>query len=99
MPAAMPPTRSTATFRLGMLAIVISFIPWLALAALPFAGLDSTGAGVLIAVAVIVAELLFWTGTAVVGHQVWQVIRRSGWRQAPAALLRMLARGRADGGR
>lgn len=99
MPTATPPARTTATFRIGVLAIVISFLPWLALAVLPFAGLGGADTGVFVAVALIVAELLFWAGTAVVGRQVWQVIRRTGWRRAPAMLWRMLVSGRVADGR
>ncbi len=98
MSAATPDRHSAAAFRFGVLVIVISFVPWLALAVLPFAGLDGADTGVLVAVAVIVAELLFWAGTAVAGRQVWQVIRRIGWRRAPVALLRMFTSGRAEGG-
>jgi len=81
-------------FRLGLIAIVLSFVPWLALAAAPLLGLSlSAGAG-LVAGALVVAEVLFWVGLALAGKDTWQTIKARGWRRAPRELVRLLVHGR-----
>jgi hypothetical protein len=81
-------------FRLGIVAIIASFLPWLAIALAPLMGLSLTGAAGVVGAAVLTAELLFWTGLALAGRDTWRAIKADGWRRAPRALARLLARGR-----
>ena len=82
-------------FRLGILAIIASFVPWLAIALAPLVGLSLSGAAGLVGAALITAEILFWSGLALAGRDTWRAVRANGWRRAPRALARLLVRGRA----
>ena len=83
-------------FRLGLIAIVLSVVPWLAIAGAPLLGLSlSAGAG-LVAGALVVAEVLFWVGLALAGKDTWQTIKARGWRRAPRELARLLVHGRPE---
>jgi hypothetical protein len=85
----------TMLFRLGLIAIVLSVVPWLAIAGAPLLGLSlSAGAG-LVAGALVVAEVLFWVGLALAGKDTWQTIKARGWRRAPRKLARLLVQGRS----
>jgi hypothetical protein len=81
-------------FRFGILAIVASFLPWLAIALAPLVGLSLAGAAGFVGAAVVVAEVLFWGGLALAGKDTWQAVRAEGWRRAPRALTCLLVRGR-----
>jgi hypothetical protein len=81
-------------FRLGILAIIASFLPWLAIALAPLIGLSLGGAAGFVGAALITAEMLFWGGLALTGKETWQAVRANGWRRAPRALARLLTRGR-----
>jgi len=81
-------------FRIGLLAIMLSFVPWVGLALAPFVGLSvSEGVG-LIGAAIVVAEVLFWAGLALAGKDTWHAVKAHGWRHAPRELTRLLVRGR-----
>ena len=81
-------------FRLGILAIIASVLPWLAIALAPLVGRSLSGAAGLIGAALITAEILFWSGLALAGKDTWHAVRANGWRRAPRALARLLTRGR-----
>jgi hypothetical protein len=81
-------------FRLGILAIIASFLPWLAIALAPLVGLSLAGAAGFVGAAVVTAEIMFWAGLALAGKDTWQAIKANGWRRAPRALARLLTRGR-----
>ena len=81
-------------FRLGILAIITSFLPWLAIALAPLVGLSLAGAAAFVGAALVTAEILFWSGLALAGKDVWEAVRANGWRRAPRALARLLTRGR-----
>jgi hypothetical protein len=88
---------SSVWFRVGLIAIVASFLPWLAIAVAPLFGL-SLGAGMgLVGALLVLAEVLFWTGLALAGKDTWQSIKAYGWRRAPRELGRLLVSGRAAG--
>jgi hypothetical protein len=80
-------------FRLGILAIIASFLPWLAIALAPLVGLSLSGAAGLVGAALITAEILFWSGLALAGKDTWHAVRANGLRRAPRALARLLTRG------
>ena len=81
-------------FRVGVVAIALSFLPWLAIAVAPLLGV-SLGAGIgVVGVSLVVAEVLFWTGLALAGKDTWRAIKAHGWRRAPRALARFLIDGR-----
>lgn len=81
-------------FRTGLVAIALSFVPWLAVAAAPVLGLSLGESAGLVAGALVVAEVLFWAGLAMAGRETWQTIKARGWRNAPRELGRLLVRGR-----
>jgi hypothetical protein len=81
-------------FRIGILAIFASFLPWLAIALAPLVGLSFAGAAGFVGAAVLGAEILFWGGLALAGKDTWQTVRAQGWRRAPRALTQLLVRGR-----
>lgn len=80
-------------FRVGLIAIVLSFVPWLAIAAAPLLGLSLGASAGLVAGALVVAEVLFWAGLALAGKDTWQTIKARGWRRAPRELGRLLVHG------
>jgi hypothetical protein len=81
-------------FRVGLIAIALSLVPWLAIAAAPLLGLPLGSSVGLVAGSVVVAEVLFWIGLAMVGKDTWQTIKARGWRRAPRELGRLLVHGR-----
>ena len=81
-------------FRLGLIAIVVSVVPWLAIAGAPLLNLSLSATGGLVAGALVVAEVLFWAGLALAGKDTWQTIKVRGWRRAPRALVHLLVHGR-----
>lgn len=82
-------------FRIGLIAIVLSFVPWIALAVAPLLGLSLGAAAGLVAGSLLAAEALFWIGLALAGKDTWQTIRSRGWRRAPRELARLLVHGRS----
>jgi hypothetical protein len=81
-------------FRVGLMAIVLSFVPWLAIAAAPLLGLPLGAIAGLVAGSLVLAEVLFWAGLAMAGKDTWQTIKARGWRRAPRELSRLLVHGR-----
>jgi hypothetical protein len=81
-------------FRVGLIAIVLSFVPWLFMAAAPLFGLSLGAAAGLVAGLLVVAEVLFWAGLALAGKDTWQAVKARGWRHAPRELGRLLVHGR-----
>ncbi|CAM2956004.1 transporter suffix domain-containing protein [Skermania piniformis] len=80
--------------RVGVSLILLSFIPWLTLVVAPLAGVSlASGAG-LVAAAVVVAEIMFWSGLALAGKDTWQSVKANGLRRAPRELARILVVGR-----
>lgn len=83
-------------FRVGLIAVVLSFVPWLLVAAAPLLGLPlGTSAGLVVG-SVVLAEVLFWAGLALAGKQTWQTVKARGWRHAPRELGRLLVHGRPE---
>ena len=81
-------------FRVGLVAIVLSVVPWIALAATPLLGLSLGGVAGLVTGSLVAAEVLFWVGLALVGKDTWQTVKAQGWRRAPRELARMFVHGR-----
>ncbi|HVH20969.1 MAG TPA: transporter suffix domain-containing protein, partial [Pseudonocardia sp.] len=65
-------------FRVGLIAIVLSVVPWLAIGVAPLLGLSLGASAGLIGVSLVVAEVLFWTGLALAGKDTWQTIKARG---------------------
>lgn len=78
--------------RIGLIAILVSFLSWLAIAGVPLLGLRAGAIVAVVAALAILAEVLFWAGLALVGKDTWQAIRSHGWR-APGQLIHLLVRG------
>ena len=83
-------------FRIGLIAIALSVVPWLAIAAAPLLGLSLGASAGLVTGALVVAEVLFWAGLAMAGKDTWQAIKARGWRNAPRELGRLLVHGRPE---
>ena len=81
-------------FRLGVVAMGVSFIPYLALGLVPFVGVSLAGAAGMVAAVLIAAEVIFWSGLMLAGADARSAIRTHGWTSAPRILWRMLLAGR-----
>ena len=81
-------------FRVGLIAIALSFLPWVAIAVAPLLGLSLAASAGLVTGLLVVAEVLFWAGLALAGKETWQTVKARGWRHAPRELFRLLVRGR-----
>ncbi len=80
--------------RLGVLLIVLSFLGWLLILAVPFLGL-SGGAAVATGVGLAVgAEVIFWLGVVLIGRDSWTLAKKHGWRAVPGALWHTLRDGK-----
>lgn len=84
-------------FRLGVVAMAASFLPYLALGVVPFLGISPVETAGVIAAALIGAEIVFWSGLLLAGAQARAAIRAHGWSGAPRIMWRMLRSGRAVG--
>lgn len=63
--------------KLGLVLIIISFLPWLIIAVIvPFLPISLGQKGLLIPALLILAEVLFWLGALLVGKEVVQKYRR-----------------------
>lgn len=62
--------------KLGIGLILVSFLPWVAVAAAPFLALSIAQKAVLIPVLIGIAELMFWIGILMVGKEVAERYRR-----------------------
>jgi hypothetical protein len=56
----------------GIVLIVLSGVLWLALPGIPFLPLTGAGKGGIAAVVLIIAEIFFWGGCALVGAQLFK---------------------------
>jgi hypothetical protein len=83
-------------FRVGLIAIALSLVPWLMIAAAPLLGLSLGASAGLITGLLVVAEVLFWAGLALAGKDAWHTVKARGWRRAPRELARLLVRGRPE---
>ena len=81
-------------FRVGLVAIALSFVPWVVIAAAPLLGLSLAASAGLVAGLLVAAEVLFWSGLALAGKETWQTVKARGWRHAPRELGRLLVHGR-----
>ncbi|MBC7824507.1 MAG: transporter suffix domain-containing protein [Candidatus Parcubacteria bacterium] len=62
--------------KIGIGLILVSFLPWIAVAALPFLALSIGQKAVLIPILIGSAEVIFWIGILVVGKEVAERYRR-----------------------
>ncbi|MEO3706237.1 transporter suffix domain-containing protein [Trichormus azollae] len=63
--------------KLGLFLIIISFLPWLAIAIiLPFIPLSVAQKALLVPALLVFAEVIFWLGVLLVGKEVVQRYRR-----------------------
>ncbi|CAN1209356.1 Transporter suffix domain-containing protein [Tumidithrix helvetica PCC 7403] len=61
---------------LPLFLIVISFIPWLGIAALPFTTIPIATKAVLVPILAVLAEIFFWLGIFLAGKEAAQRYRR-----------------------
>ena len=81
-------------FRIGVVLIMGSILPWLLLPVVPFLPLSGARQGAAAGGLVVAAELIFWPGLALAGKGAWQAAKARGWRRLPAAMWEMLRTGR-----
>jgi hypothetical protein len=63
--------------KLGLVLIIISFLPWLIIAVIvPFLPISLAQKALLIPALLVLAEVLFWLGALLVGKEVVQKYRR-----------------------
>ena len=63
--------------KLGLVLIIISFLPWLIIAVIvPFLPISLAQKAILVPALLVMAEVLFWPGTLLVGKEVVQKYRR-----------------------
>ncbi|MBC5798255.1 MAG: transporter suffix domain-containing protein [Sphaerospermopsis kisseleviana] len=63
--------------KLGLVLIIVSFLPWLAIALiLPFLPLAVAQKAILVPALLVFAEIVFWLGALLVGKEVIQRYRR-----------------------
>jgi hypothetical protein len=63
--------------KLGLILIIISFLPWLLIAvALPFLPISLAQKAMIVPALLLLAEILFWLGTLLVGKEFVQKYRR-----------------------
>ncbi|MBA2308765.1 MAG: hypothetical protein H0W01_05580 [Pseudonocardiales bacterium] len=78
--------------RVGVLLIVLSFLAWLLILAVPF--VLSGGAAVATGVGLAIgAEVIFWLGLILAGRDTWRLVKEHGWRGVPAAMWHTLRHG------
>ncbi len=74
-------------FKLGVLLIVLSFVPWLLIPVVawisPTTGEKAAQTGFLI----LSGEIMFWMGTLFAGREVWSSAKQAGWRKLIPTLL------------
>lgn len=80
-------------FRLGVVLMALSVVPWLLLPVVPFLSLSGARAGLVAGGLVIAAELVFWPGLALAGRDAWRAAKARGWRRLPTAMVEMLRTG------
>ena len=69
-------------FRVGLVAIALSFVPWVMIAAAPLFGLSLGASAGLVTGLLVAAEV--------------QTVKARGWRRAPRELGRLLVHGRPE---
>lgn len=63
--------------KLGLILIIVSFLPWVAIPfVVPFLQISAAQKTLLVPVLLVVAEVLFWLGVLLVGKEVAQRYRR-----------------------
>ncbi len=81
-------------FRIGVAAIALSILPYLAIPTLPLLEISNARRAAYAGAAVVIAELVFLLGVALAGRETWRTVRRTGFRRAPKELWRLLRMGR-----
>jgi len=77
-------------FRLGVLLILGSFVPWIILPAVPWLAEGTTARLSLSGGLIALGELLFWPGLALSGKEAWNSAKSHGWRRVVPELFRKL---------
>lgn len=83
-------------FRLGVLLIMLSFLPWMAIPIVPFLPIFNSVTERVSAVAglCILAETVFWAGLLFAGRDTWNVVKLHGWKNAPKKVIELLRMGK-----
>lgn len=81
-------------FRLGILLMLLSCIPWVMIPAVPWMAEEMGARAQLGAGLFVLAEVLFWVGVPLAGKEVLASFRAQGWRRALPELFKKLRAGR-----
>jgi hypothetical protein len=79
--------------RTGIVLILLSFLPWLVLPAVPWLAKGLSQQATLAGGLVALGEILFWPGLALAGKDAWRAAKSHGWRGALPELLRRFRAG------
>ena len=72
--------------RLGLLLVGLKVLAWAVALGAPVAWGATTETAAWSGGTLVVSEVLFWIGIALLGKPVWTSIREKGWRRVPHAL-------------
>ena len=81
--------------RLGLILVVVSFLPWAAIAfVLPWLPITTAQKALLVPVLLVLAEILFWLGVLIVGKEAAQRYKqlfnvRALWRSLKRGMRRL----------
>lgn len=78
-----PTSRMQMKLKLGVLLILLSFVPWLLLPVAAWLATSAASKATWAGALVLFGELLFWPGLLLAGRETWDVARFAGWRRAP----------------
>jgi hypothetical protein len=81
------PIRFSRIAKLGIILAIASVIPWLLLLVLPFIPLSLTERAIGAAGLLVLAEVMFWVGALLAGHEMVQRFRQ---KLNPKALWKMI---------
>ena len=85
-PSMSLPMRFSRITKLGILLAIASVVPWLLLLVLPFLPFSLAERAILAAGLLVLAEVMFWVGAALAGHE---VVRRFRQKLNPKALWKL----------
>lgn len=77
-------------FRIGVLLMIVSFVPWFALPAAAWYAPTPAEKTTWTAGLFILGEVLFWSGVLLAGKEFWHSVKALGWKKALPEMFRKL---------
>ena len=78
------------SLKVGVLLILSSFLPWLVLPVAAWFAPTPEDKAAWSGALVVLAEVLFWSGTLLSGRDVWGAVKSAGWKKVIPELLKRL---------